>query len=88
MIELLREEIFRQLMNTDRSEIGNLIFNLIQYHMEYNSDLDKFEIDLNKVPTSYFEEHPNIIGGAIKGTSINWDIDNEKFIVWLTSLNN
>lgn len=82
MSNVLRKIIMQQLSH-EHGDVSNIIYNSIQYDMEYNPSKDWFEIELKKLRTEYFHDNPNDRGGMI-GANIHWEIvNNEKFIVSL-----
>ena len=79
MSGVLRTIIMQQLSH-EHGDVSDIIYNSIQYDMEYNSNQKWFEIELKKLRTSYFDDNPNDRGGML-GTHIYWEVNNDKLIV-------
>lgn len=79
---VLRNEIMNQMHRAD-GPLSNIIYNMIQYEMEYNWATNKFQIEVSKAKTEYFRENPNEYNGIIEGTNVHWEYDMYNLIVWI-----
>lgn len=78
----LRKKILRQLKSVSGG-ISNIIYNTIQYHLDYNKKSNCFEMNRLELElmTEYFKDHPMETSGNLEGTDIFWELTPQKFIV-------
>lgn len=78
MIEKTRKYIMGKCLK-ERSSISNIIYNTIQI-ADYNSSIDKFEIPMSKVNTTYFIESNDYYGSI---DDVKYQVTNEKLLIWI-----